>query len=260
MPARATRTQLMISSQQDGARGRVDDVAGPLPLTVEVSPGEHEVVVEADGFQPRTQRATAVEGEFIVVEVELAPRPALLDIATEAGATLVVDGRAAGATPLATPVSLPAGPHRVAVLRRGRQAWTADVELTRGQELTITAALRPSGQRRAVPWVLGGAGVLALGAGAAALVALDAQGQAQAIDDRRGAGSITVDDLASYDDARARRDGAARAGWLLGGAAVTTAAIGLFMYIFDRPSAEAGPALTPMVTSDGAGLALGGAL
>ncbi len=266
MPVLAPRTQLMISSQVDDARGEVAGKTGPMPLTVEVEPGEYVVRGEADGYFPREQKAQAVAGQFILVEVELEPMPAIIDVRTEAGARVEIDGRPFGITPLSRAIEVPAGRHLVAVTRRGRVAWSQEVDARRGETLALRVDLRATGQRRAVPWVWIGAGVLAIAAGGAATYALVEQGRAEDLDQLRQTQSITTEQLAEYLDHRSNRDAGVTATWGLAAASVATAAVGALMYVFDRPSAEtpppsfgpsrdeARPSVSPFATAGGAGV------
>ncbi len=272
MPIITPRTQLMISTQVDGATGTVAGKSGPLPLTVELAPGEYVVNVEAEGYFPKEQKARAVDGQFILVEVELEPRPAVLDVRTEDGARIEIDGRPWGVTPLARPIEVPAGRHFVAVTRRGRVAWAQEIDARRGETVALRVDLQATGQRRAVKWVWIGAGVLAVAAGGAGLYALGEQGKAEDLDELRQTSSITAAQLDEYVAHRGNRDGGVRAMWGLGIASVATATVGTLMYLFDRPTAEmpppsfgprpgaddAGPTITPFAAADGAGLMVQG--
>jgi hypothetical protein len=268
MPIKAPRTQLMISSQVPEARGEVAGQKGPLPLIVELEKGDYQVKADAEGYYPVEVKATAVEGEFIVVEVDLLPKPAILDVRAESGARVEIDGRPVGSTPLSRPVEVPAGKHFVAVTRRGRQAYSREIDARRGETVRIDASLRATGQRKLVPWVWGGALVLGLSAGGAGLYALSEQGKASEIDDRRTTESIDADELSAYLEHRDNRDAGTRAMWALGGAAVVTATIGTLMYLFDRPDAEAPPpsfmpapestTVSPFATAGGAGVSVQG--
>lgn len=241
MPVRVARTQVMISSQVANARGKVADQEGLLPLIVEVAPGEYPVSVEADGYFPAETKAIAVEGEFAVFEVDLQPRPAVIDVEAEAGARVEVDGRPVGTTPLSRPIEVPAGKHFVAVTRRGRVAYSQEINAKRGEHVVLDADMAKTGQRKAVPYVWIGAGVLGIASGLAGTYAYLQQGKAQDINDLRATGQITAEQLDAYERHRDRRDTAMTTMWVFAGASVVTAAIGTLMYIFDRPMAEAPP-------------------
>ncbi|MCA9678610.1 MAG: PEGA domain-containing protein [Kofleriaceae bacterium] len=269
MPVMAPRTVLMISSQVDGARGEVAGTAGPLPLTVEVPAGEYVVKVEADGYFATQAKATAVDGQFIPVEVDLEAMPAVLDLHTETGARVEVDGRPYGATPLVRPIQVPAGRHFVAVTHRGRVAWSREIDAARGETVRLDADLRATGQRRAVKWVWIGAGALMVAAGGAAGYALSEQGKAENLDDQRLSSSITSAELDQYLTYRDHRDSGVRAMWGLAAAGVVTATVGTLMYFFDRPDAEmprydlaptpaAAPTVSPFAVDGGAGVSVSG--
>jgi hypothetical protein len=269
MPVLAPKTQLMFSSQVVDARGEVAGKRGPLPLIVDVDPGDYTAHVEADGYFPVESMATAVEGQFIVTEVELQPRPAVLAIKAESGARVEVDGRPVGTTPLVRAVEVPAGQHYVTITHRGRHAWSKNVDAHRGETIDLDVDLRATGQRSAVPYVWIGAAVLAVAAGAAGGWALVEQGKAQDIDDRRTTTSIDEDELRAYLRHRDRRDLAVDTMWGLAAASAVTATIGTLMYVFDRPEAEAPPpvfgpsndtgtSVSPFATAGGAGVLLGG--
>jgi hypothetical protein len=268
MPIKAPKTQLMISSQVPEARGEVAGKTGPLPLIVDVTAGEYQVKADAEGYYPVDVKANAVEGEFIVVEVDLIPKPAILEVEAESGARVEVDGRPVGSTPLSRPVEVPAGKHFVAVTRRGRQAYSREVIAKRGETVKIDASLRATGQRKVVPWVWGGALVLGLAAGGAGLYALSEQGKASDLDEKRRTESIDAAELEEYLQHRENRDNGTRAMWAFAGAAAVTATIGTLMFLFDRPDAEAppptfmpapeSPVVSPFATEGGAGVSIRG--
>lgn len=266
-PPVVAATQLMISSQIPGAVARLGEHSGDVPLKVDVAPGTYDVTVEAPGYFPATQRATAVESRFIVVEVDLTPRPSALDVYAEAGARIEVDGRAVGLTPLPAPLEVPAGDHVVVLTRRGREPVTLEVTTARGEYRALRATLQATGQRQAVPWVLLGAGALVAAAGGAGLVALRAQRDAEAIEATRVSGSITLFERADFDRAVARRDDARLIMWTLAGAGLLTATVGAMLYAFDTPSPAVserrGPRtptpVTPTLLPGGAGVVWRGA-
>jgi len=261
LPPRPARTVLMLSSPHDGAQGRIDELAGPLPLVAEVAPGPHTVTVEAEGYASHTQQTVAADDELTFVELELEPLPGRLLLETEAGAVLRVDGRARGTAPLATPVELPPGRHHLSVSRRGRKVWRKSITVERGVPLTLQAALKPTGQRRAVPWVLGGAGALMFGAGCSALWALYQGDLAEELDERRQAGPLTPSELEAYHDHRDRHGAAITTTWALVGASVVTVGVAALLYVLDAPprddrSFDEDVVVQPMVGDDGGGVML----
>jgi hypothetical protein len=259
MPANRT-TGLMITSEVAPATGKIGGdpkLAGELPLVREVAAGKHEVTVEAKGYKSKTITAIAVEGELVPVEVDLEPLPATIEIKTQGGARVTVDGRSAGTTPLA-PINVDAGRHFITITKRGKKAHAREVVLERGGKATVQTSLRTTTQRRAARWVLIGSGVLFVGAGLAGLGALGADGDAADLDERRQNGGISEAELAEYEDLRAQRDDLKTTMWTLGGAALAVGVAGGLMYVFDRDEPESAPSIAPAIGPDGAGVMIRG--
>jgi sec-independent protein translocase protein TatB len=122
VPQEPKTTRLMVTSQVDGARGAIDGATGALPLVKEVTAGDHTVTVEADGYLPVTLKAVAVDGALVPVEVDLTPKPVLLDVRAASGARITIDGRPAGTAPV-TALEIPAGRHFITVEHRGRREF-----------------------------------------------------------------------------------------------------------------------------------------
>jgi hypothetical protein len=201
---------------------------------VDVAPGDHAIAVRGDGYLPvkRTQRA--VTGATALVEIALVPKPAKLVVETEAGARVLIDGR-----PSATAtVELPAGNHLVAVERRGREPFAREIAVTRGQTLVVRAPLAHTAKRRAVPWLFGGASVLAGGAILTGVLAIVADGRASDLDDAIAAGNAAPAVADVLDREVARRDDFRTAALVLGGGALAAGAIGAILYVFDRPVSD----------------------
>ncbi len=241
----ATRTTgLMITSEVSPATGAIGTdprLAGELPLVREVAAGKHEITVEAPGYQSKTITAIAVEGELVPVEVDLVPLPATIELKVGGGASVEVDGRSVGTTPLSAPLQVDAGKHFISVTRRGRRSLAREVELERGGTVTVAASLRTTTQRKAARYVLIGSGVLLVGAGLAGLGAAGADGDAASLDEQRRNGGINEDQLARYEQLRNDRDDLKTTMWTLGGAALAVGVAGGLMYVFDHDEAEAPP-------------------
>jgi hypothetical protein len=106
---RAARTVLLLSSSIAGAVGGVGDDLAPLPRSLEVEPGEHQVTSEAPGYERQTRKVLAVEDRMVDVDFMLAPLPATVALRVEAGTRVIVDGREVGTAPLVAGLALPAG-------------------------------------------------------------------------------------------------------------------------------------------------------
>jgi hypothetical protein len=228
---------------------------------VEVDAKEHLVAVSADGYFPVEKKTVAVDGQSALVEVELKPRPALVKVVTEGGARIALDGRPIATTPT-PPLEVPAGKHLLTILRTGREPFAREITVGRGEQLALTAPLHKTARRRAVPWILGGAGVLAAGAITTAIIANAKDGDASDLRDQIDAGNRPPGDADRYDALVRGRDRYVTGTWILGGAAVTAGTIGVLLLLFDSPSAEAlsagGVQITPVVGGTMTGVSLGG--
>jgi hypothetical protein len=230
---------------------------------VEVAPGEHTVLVSAEGHFPAERKVVVTRGQAMV-PIELAPRPAQVAVRSEAGARALVDGRsvALGATPL----ELAPGDRLVTVYARGRQPVARELTLAPGQELTLEVPLQPTLRRRAVPWVLAGASVLASGALTAGAVALAADLSAAELRDARD--PLSAADAARYDRLRGRRGSARALALGLGAAALGAAGAAGYLYYADTPApdelarptvrARGGGGFAPVMLERGLGLSVSG--
>lgn len=220
---------------------------------IEVEPGPHIVRVEAEGYEPSELRVETIKNGQRTADLVLRPSPARVEIATESDARIHVDGRLASERPIA----VPAGKHLFVVSRPGRTTVARELDLERGQEVSLDIPLRPTGQRRLARWVaigavaIGGASLASFGA------AIYYDTKASDLRDRlTTAGNGTAADLAEYDDLAGRRDQTRTAGIVLGGAAVIAAAAAAGLYLFDTPD-EPTPLIAPMA-SGGASVMLQG--
>jgi hypothetical protein len=223
---------------------------------VDVDAKEHVIEVHADGYQPVQKRAVAVAGQSQLIEVELEPKPATVAIATTSDASIAIDGRPLATAP-APALEVPAGKHLLAISLRGHEPYGRELVVTRGQALQISAPLARTGKRRAVPWFYGAAGVLAAGAIATTIVAIERDDHASDLRNQINAGNQPPSTADAYDAAVSSRDHFVDATWALGGAAVAAAAIGVGLYFFDEPSSDR-LRVTPIATGNAAGAVLSG--
>jgi PEGA domain len=244
------RTELVVGAEIEEARVSVDGRAVQLWEPVAVTPGTHDIVVEAAGFEVEQRRVVIAEGRFLPIDVALRAKPGRLLVRSDPGATLYIDGRRIGALPRDA-TRIVAGNHFLSVTRRGRDAWNREVTIARDTDLTIDAELVPTGQRRAARWILfGGAtvGATAMGVGLWAYVA---HRDARALDDKRRALTATPEDLRAYrdrvDDVRFRTNLATGFGLT----ALALGAIGAGMLWFDTPGPGAPPKAIEPIVGDG---------
>lgn len=239
-------------TQTRGLHATIDgQVVEPFAL-VDVDAKEHTLAVSADGYISAEKKVMAVAGQSQLIELELKPKPAIVHVATEDGADVTVDGREGSPR-----LELPAGKHVIEITHRGREPFARELVVTRGQELTLPAPLEKTSRRKAVPFVLGGAGVLALAAGATALAAESHDSDAGKLRDQIQAGNAASSVADRYDAEVQSRDHYVTATWVIGGAALAAVTTGVLLYWLDKPSAE-GLHLAPAVGPTGGGVTFGG--
>jgi TonB family protein len=139
---------LRILSEPAGARVRVDgEVKGQTPLDLADLPlGSHEVRFDLRGFEPQARTAVlSAEVPSAEVKVSLAratPTTGTADIlSTPAGATVSVDGKPAGRTPLSA-VALKPGARRVEISLEGHEPWSGTVDVVAGQKGRVEVRLK----------------------------------------------------------------------------------------------------------------------
>jgi hypothetical protein len=123
--------RLEVRSNRQGAQVRVDGLArGSTPIAEPffVEAGQHTLTADWEGEQ-NSASITATAGALVVGEMTFAPRPGKLQVVcNREGATVSVDEKEIGRTPLSGPLSIAPGPHAVAL------AWQGE---TKSQALTV---------------------------------------------------------------------------------------------------------------------------
>lgn len=147
---RERSSELTVAVSQPGATVRLDGVVvgrSPLAKPLVLAAREHYLEVEMPGFEPVRRKLALARGQTRTESVELAPLAGKLMVSAGevVGAVITVDGRRAGLTPLAAPVSLPAGEHSVGVSKPGYQALPQQrVFVLGGQLASLSFPLRPN--------------------------------------------------------------------------------------------------------------------
>jgi hypothetical protein len=220
---------------------------------IDVDAREHELAVTADGYLPAEKNAVAVTGQSQLIELELRAKPAIVTVKTEEGSHISIDGRVVPTTK----IEIPAGKHLVAITHRGREPFGKELVAQRGETLTLNAPLRETSRRKAVPYVLFSAGLLAAGAITTSIFALQRDSHASDLHTSILSGNQLPSVANDYDSAVTSRDHFVTATWILGGAAIAAGATGALLYLFDEPSAES-LQITPLVNSSGGGAVFSG--
>ena len=148
--AAATATgALRVESEPPGARVRVNgETRGQTPLALADLPlGDYDVRLDARGYEGQTRRVALTAGapaaELRLKLVRAAPVTGSAEIvSTPAGASVTIDGKAVGRTPLAA-AALPAGAREVQLVLEGHEPWSGTVDVVAGQKGHVEVRLRP---------------------------------------------------------------------------------------------------------------------
>jgi hypothetical protein len=149
------RGRLVVRSTPTGARVFVDGRdRGRTPLTLaSLSPGSYAVRVVRDGYAPVERRLTvSASRPSHSLSLSLAALraagppvtgPASIQVESRpAGASVYVDGRLVGSTPLQLR-DVGAGVHAVSLELDGHRRWTSSVRVGAGERRRVAASLEP---------------------------------------------------------------------------------------------------------------------
>jgi hypothetical protein len=235
----------------------LDGKPAPVYEKIDIEPGPHDIHVEVDGYVPADAKERAVKGSNTTANIQLEPRPAKVTVKTESGARIRVDGRQSFSGPVAE-LSLPAGRHVIGIQRKGRESIAREIVVTRGQSLTLNEPLEKTTRRKAVPWVIAGAGAFAAFSTASIIGAVIYDGRASdKRDSFENVGDKREGDVADYNRLVDRRNQLTTGAWITGGAALVLGSAAFVLYAFDSPG-DAEIRVAPAATPDGAGVVVGG--
>jgi hypothetical protein len=113
----------------------------PLPTTIKVTSGLHQIGAVATGYVPAHKELTVAGGTKEDVMLSLVPMKVLMAHATVRthlpGASVFVDGQAAGTTPLLESLTLKPGAHTIELRRDGYRSSTKEVSLGEGASAEV---------------------------------------------------------------------------------------------------------------------------
>jgi TonB family protein len=148
-PAPPAVGTLLVESEPAGARVSVNgEDRGETPLRLsDLALGTYDVRVERDGFEAQARPVTLSEGAADGTLRFVLARPAPLQgeadiVSTPSGASVSVDGRPVGTTPI-TGLKLRAGRRRLEVALEGHETWTETVRVAAGETGRVEVRLNP---------------------------------------------------------------------------------------------------------------------
>ena len=134
-----------VEAEPAGARVWLDELdVGKAPVALPVSPGRHKVRVAIEGYAPAELTMQVVPGtappplRFVLEPVTMK----MTVTAQPEGASVSVDGRPLGETPIAA-ASMPIGMHEVRIEKRGYAPYIHNVEGSPGELVEVSATLTP---------------------------------------------------------------------------------------------------------------------
>jgi hypothetical protein len=157
MPAQGALAQLVVRSILPGADVLVDGkLVGrtPLPASVALPAGSHEVSLRRPGYRSVAQTITLGEGSTGDVTLEATENPAEADLVgglvtldiNKPDANVTIDG--VPRQNVAAGLRLPAGPHRLSVMRTGFLPFERELSVDKGLPRTVRIQLEPTEEVR----------------------------------------------------------------------------------------------------------------
>jgi serine/threonine protein kinase len=109
----------------------------------ELSAGMHEIACRSEGFRDYVEVVKVQRGELSRRRIALERLSGAILFSTEMGAQIFVDGVFKGTVPLAAPLAVPAGTHRVELKKPGFQSWTSAVIVPENETVRLAISLVP---------------------------------------------------------------------------------------------------------------------
>ncbi|NPA47179.1 MAG: PEGA domain-containing protein, partial [Thermococci archaeon] len=136
--------QVKITSTPLGAKVYINgSYKGMTPLDLSLPPGTYNVRISKQGYKDYETPLSLSAGEHKTLSVTLTPLFGYLTVtSTPSGASVYIDGKYAGTTPLEN-YRLPTGDHTVKVGKDGYKTYTTTVDVSPGATSTVSATLHP---------------------------------------------------------------------------------------------------------------------
>jgi hypothetical protein len=145
-----------------------------------LDPGEHRVLITAEGYLPRTHELVLLPGETFDLDLDLEPAPSRSRVRVFSpldSATVLLDGHAV--LPTGMDVAVPPGRHTIDVRAPGHRPLQRELNTHAGRDLDVRVLLADRPRAVSSPWLWLGASVLTVASMAVAgsvLVVTDRDG------------------------------------------------------------------------------------
>jgi serine/threonine protein kinase len=140
-----TTGRVTIKTTPPGATGNVDGqpLTNPTPVNAEMPPGKHKVHLELEGHQPIDYDVDVRAGEAVIMDREFRAAPATLIVTTDpTGATVTLDGRTLGPTPLTKDDLAAQTGATLVISKTGYESVTTKIDLVAAKTATVDKQLK----------------------------------------------------------------------------------------------------------------------
>jgi hypothetical protein len=154
---------VLVTVSEAGADVSVDaEPVGTTPLSAPLALdlGKHTLRVNKNSFEPAERTIEIAGGNELSLAITLVRqvRPALLRVAADPAATIVIDKTALAHGTFDGPLA--PGAHELQVTEPGKKSYEARIVLGNGEVRTLEVTLEPEPHTVLWPWIAGGAAVL----------------------------------------------------------------------------------------------------
>lgn len=174
---------LLVKSTPSGAQVYLDDhragVVGTTPYETKITAGPHKIWVEKDGFDPFYRNVVISRKEPFNLDIKLDKTTASGFIYIDCnvkGASIFVQGKNIGITPLIHPIKYPEGQYQASVRKDNYSSFNRMINVKKGQieviNVNIMPMETPSTWRSSVGWTFLVTSLILGSAGAATSVVL----------------------------------------------------------------------------------------
>ena len=131
---------LSVRTREPDARVSIDGAfIGTSPVEQQVSPGEHFIIVEKEGFARFERRVSVKAGQTEVVDAEMRSIGTVRFISKPGGAEIVLDGEVIGQAPLSLDVDV--GEHIVTMRLEGYNDFEESIQVEGGTTKIVSGTL-----------------------------------------------------------------------------------------------------------------------
>jgi serine/threonine protein kinase len=123
----------------DGQRRLIGGHLGMLELPT----GKHEIVCKSSGYHDYVESVQIQRGELSRRSIYLEEIAGGILFETETGAQVLIDGVYKGTIPLAAPITIAAGSHKVRLTKAGFKTWESSVYVPPDETVRLTISLLP---------------------------------------------------------------------------------------------------------------------